>query len=109
MQTIYLDGDVEDFIKRIEKELDKGFNVPICMYGFNAKIYAGSPKSAVRRTIISKLRAIENYSTNVLLLKDALPTDLLNKYLSNATPEEVADLCLEQGFTPGFSSTSKSL
>ncbi len=101
MKTIYLDGNIDDFVVSVASQTTHGNDVIIGISGcnrmFRAIVYAGSSLESVRRTVISKLRVVKNYETNIRLLQMHIPTEVLERYLHNSNPEDVAELCLEEG------------
>lgn len=97
MKTIFLKDNMEDFIFQITKETNAGRNVRVSMHGYNAIVYANSSASSIRREIVIKLRTIAQLETNLDLLRSHVSSDVLERYLTNCTPEDVSELCLEEG------------
>lgn len=98
-KVVYFDGNVQKFIDQIAKETVSGNDVMIYLYGYRALAFAGSSKESIRRDILIKLKAIRARSNNEQLLLNfgSSTRDELCKHMSEATPEEIADMCLEEG------------
>ena len=97
MKTIFLNGSMNDFITVITNETNAQRNVRVAMHGYKAIVYANSPEEAIRRDIGFKLRAIAKCEFNLNLLRGYVSEGTLSKYLAYSTPEDVSELCLEEG------------
>lgn len=98
-KSVYFDGDVQKFVEQIAAETTSGNDVMIYLYGYRAIAFAGSSKESIKRDILIKLKVIKARKSNEHLLLNfgSSISDEFCKHLNEATPEEIADLCLEEG------------
>lgn len=100
MKIITLEnGNIKEFIDKIYESTKDGEPITISMYGYKAIVFGSSPKNAIRKGVLKKLKDIKNFEINLKLLKEHSELDAqeISTIASTHTPEELADLCLEYG------------